>query len=802
MKRTRRLIVPRHLPFRTVLAIAIVLLLYPNVSAQTVLVDFGADSGSNSFGLVGWNTLIKSSRLSYTSDGPGGLVADPSVDEYGDYQGVRGTARHFTTVDRIVATWYNRSSETIRFTARVSFTDDDEAAGGTTSGRWYTMRSFDNYRDTWTDIQPGQTARTVFAICDGGIHKTDSSYALVNVNLAIEWGSSDMKQHLVCDRIELFEDNDHQAPSAPSGLRSTSVTDSKITLTWDVPNDNVGVMDYLIRVNGEIVGYSRENSCTCVLLEHDTEYRCSVTAMDMMNNASPPSAEITVHTTAFRGDRDAVNPEGITYLGAFRTSEDFYWGGEALAYYPEGDGGQTGSGSSDGYPGSLFVTNVNQPERGYVGEVSIPAPMATKPAAIDDLPVATLLNAPVNIRPQAINNWDYVDIWRTGLEYFPADQRLYSSWTIHYTVSGEKHANISACPVATLSSGPYHGPWYVGQPGQVPIEAHTGDYLFAVPQDWADTHTSGRAIITGRFRDGGLSGLGPTMYALSAAGATPPAVNAELDFTTLLQYGSVAGTDNYTFPDAADGYNHADYWRDACYISAGQQSAVAVIGLKARGFNWYGFHGEWMPLDWIVADVPLHTFDDTDPFGKGWRSQAMSPMIVLYDMKDLAAVADGSIESHVPQPYAALHLDDEMLFGSLQELFSASFDPINSLLYITEFVYLPDGALVVHVFRVNNVTGIEVDNENRPSTLVLTNHPNPFRDQTTIRYTIPHRALVTMRLYDMLGREVALLQDSEVPAGTHSIRLAAAAHDLAPGMYRCVAAAGDQIVQRSLLLLR
>jgi len=802
MKRTRCLIVPRQIPARTVLIFAMSLILGSAVSAQSVLVDFGSNSGENSFGMPGWNTLIQSGAMSYTSDGPGGLVAAPSVDEYGDYQGVSGSSHSFSTSDRIVATWYNRSSEAIRFTARVSFTDGDQADGGSSSGRWYTMRSFENYRETWTEAQPGQTVQTVFAVRDKGIHKTDSSYSLVNINLAIEWGSSDMKQHLVCDRIELYEDADDQPPAAPGGLRTTSVSDSKIALAWDIPNDNVGVADYLIRVNGDIVGYSRENSYTCVLLEQDTEYRCTVQAMDMMNNASPQSAELAVRTTAFRGDRNAINPEGITYLGAFRTSDDFYWGGEALAYYPQGDGGQTGAGSTDGYPGSLFVTNVNQPENGYVGEISIPAPTTSKPSSTDDLPVATVLNPPVNIRPEAINNWEYVDIWRTGLEYLPADQRLYSSWTIHYTVSGEKHANISACPTASLGTGPYYGPWYVGQPGQVPIEAHTGDYLFAVPQDWADAHTNGRPLVTGRFRDGGLSGLGPTMYAIPTAGSTPPALDTELDFTTLLQYGTVEGSDNYTFPDAADGYNHADYWREACYISAGHQSAVAVIGLKARGFNWYGYHGEWMPLDWIIADVPLHTFDDTDPFGKGWRSHDLSPMIAFYDMKDLAAVADGSMDSHIPQPYAAMHLPDEIFFGSLHEIFSAAYDPINHLLFITEFVFLPDGALVMHVFRVNSVTGIEENATPQPAAMTLSNHPNPFRDQTTIRFTLPRSALVSLRLYDMLGREVAVLHEGMMTVGSHSIRLDASALELAPGMYRCVASSGEQISQRNVILLR
>ncbi len=339
------------------------------LTAQTVLVDFGSDAAGNSFGMSGWNTLVKSVAVVYTADGPGGLVSDAAADEYADYQGVRGTARTFSPSERIVVTWYNRSEEVIRFTSRISFTDGDQPDGGASSGRWYTMRGFDNYRDTWTEVGPHETARTMFAIRSSGVHKTDSAYALVNVNLAIEWGSSDYKQNLVCDRIELYDDADVTPPAAPTGVQATDVTDSKIRIVWDVPTDNVGVYDYLVYVNGVIEGYSRENSCVLVFLEPATDYKIGVTALDVMQNESARSWEVTIRTAAYRGGSSLIDPATVKYLGAMRLPEDFNWGGEAIAYRWNGDPG----GAPDGFPGSLFATNLNQPENGLVGEVDIPA---------------------------------------------------------------------------------------------------------------------------------------------------------------------------------------------------------------------------------------------------------------------------------------------------------------------------------------------------------------------------------------------------------------------------------------------
>lgn len=768
-------------------------LLAPAVSAQTLLVDFGADAGGNSFGMAGWETLIKSPGVSYTDDGPGGLTADASADEFSDYQGVRGSSRMFSTADRIVVTWHNRSQETVRFTARVSFTDADQPDGGSSTGRWFTMRSHADYRETWSEAGPGETVRTVFAIAGHGVHRTDSAYALVNVNLAIEWGSSDMKQHLVCDRIEL-DAADNTPPDAPTGLRAV-LMDSRIDIAWTEPDDDVGVADYLVFMDGRVEGYSRDPAYTACYLEPAQEYRFTVVARDVMGNESPHSAPVTVRTAAFYTDGTLIDPREFTYVGAFRVPEDFNWGGEALAYRADGDPG----GGFDGCPGSLFVTNVNQPENGLVGEVSIPAP---DPAAgsVEALPEASILQSPVNIRPAGINAWEYVDIWRTGLAYLQDEQRLYSSWSIHYTVSGEKHATLSACDAGDLTAGPYLGPWYLGAPGAPPIEAQFGSWLCALPADWAAQHVDDRRLAVGRFRDGGLSGLGPTMYAWEPVGTSPPAANAQRDFTTLLEYGPVEGSDNYHFPDAVRDYNHSDDWRGMHWISAGEQRAVAVVGLKAKGHNWYGYHGEHMPLDWVIADVPMPTFDQTDPDGKGWRAHGLCPTVMLYDVDDLAAVASGLMESHQPQAYGAVRLDTAIFFSSAREIFSTAWGEASRLLYVTEFVREAEGALVTHVFRVDAAPVGMHDAAAHPRRIELTHAPTPLRSAGVMTYTIPRAAAVSLRVYDMLGREVSVLLEGRRNAGTHRVRFDA--RGLRPGMYLAVLRAGDSAAMDRLVVVR
>ena len=61
------------------------------------------------------------------------------------------------------------------------------------------------------------------------------------------------------------------------------------------------------------------------------------------------------------------------------------------------------------------------------------------------------------------------------------------------------------------------------------------------------------------------------------------------------------------------------------------------------------------------------------------------------------------------------------------------------------------------------------------------NYPNPFNPSTKINFSIPERSFVTMKVYDMLGKEVALLVNNNYSAGTYSVDMNA--KGLSSGMY-------------------
>ncbi len=79
-------------------------------------------------------------------------------------------------------------------------------------------------------------------------------------------------------------------------------------------------------------------------------------------------------------------------------------------------------------------------------------------------------------------------------------------------------------------------------------------------------------------------------------------------------------------------------------------------------------------------------------------------------------------------------------------------------------------------------TSIEEDGESLPDKFTLTqNHPNPFNPETVIRFALPAAGYAKGVVYDILGREVAILLDGEMPAGEH--RLSFNASNLPSGVY-------------------
>jgi hypothetical protein len=382
-------------------------------------------------------------------------------------------------------------------------------------------------------------------------------------------------------------------------------------------------------------------------------------------------------------------PSDLTYLGAFRLpgpdDAGWAWGGSAMTYYPHGDPG----GPADGTPGSIFGTGHDHTQ--YVSEISIPVPILSPDKDVNDLNTATTLQDFADVRGHLFDRL-YWEIPRAGLAYLPrqGDQttdKLHFCWGVHMQ-EGDSGASHGWCEL-DLSNPQSAGAWRIGGYWNYV----TADYLFDIPQAWADAYTPGMYLATGRFRDGGQGAQGPSLIAYGPWNeGNPPAPGSTLPAVPLLLYGNVYESN----PPSMNDYHHSDEWSGGAWLTAGGKSAVIFAGTKGQGDCWYGF------ADGTVwPDEP--PYPEPPPDGeRGWWSTRFVGQILFYDPSDLAAVIRGEMETYEPQPYAALDVDPYLYHVQSERewyhLGAASFDRERGLLYVFEPRGDGDKPLI-HVWR-------------------------------------------------------------------------------------------------------
>ncbi|MCL4876550.1 MAG: hypothetical protein KJ064_07825 [Anaerolineae bacterium] len=432
-----------------------------------------------------------------------------------------------------------------------------------------------------------------------------------------------------------------------------------------------------------------------------------------------------------------ILPEDFEYLGAFRLPEagirpdTFEYGGNAMTFNPDGDP----SGEADGFPGSLFITGHDRlaygelPDGSRIAEVTIPAPVIT--AEVNALQRAVYLQPLTDAVAGFFVGLD--EIPRIGLQYLNRPETgplLHVAWGQHLLPEGTPpptHAWLSP----DLAHPNVQGSWFVSD--QYPYSVN--GYLLEIPSDWADAYVQGRYLGAGRFRDGGWSGMGPSLFAYRPwidEQGTPAPDGAVLDSVVLLLYADSNVTTD--IENSLAGYQHPDEWEGGAWLTTSDgRSAVLFAGTKSVGEKyWYGWVNPAGPAFPCVETAFVGQYEvcrladgspcpPEDLLGcsghndfRGWWSSEFVAQFILYNPDDLAQVAQGTLLPHEPQPYTHLSIDEilyhnpdgvesDMLGVGMQRrgrIGDVTYDRANQFLYVVEL--FADGAQpVVHVWHIS-----------------------------------------------------------------------------------------------------
>jgi len=80
------------------------------------------------------------------------------------------------------------------------------------------------------------------------------------------------------------------------------------------------------------------------------------------------------------------------------------------------------------------------------------------------------------------------------------------------------------------------------------------------------------------------------------------------------------------------------------------------------------------------------------------------------------------------------------------------------------------------------------------------NYPNPFNPSTIVAYSIKNDGMVTIKIYDILGREVRTLINENKPAGNYTVEFDASA--LSSGVYLYKIKSGKFVNVKKMILLK
>ena len=101
-------------------------------------------------------------------------------------------------------------------------------------------------------------------------------------------------------------------------------------------------------------------------------------------------------------------------------------------------------------------------------------------------------------------------------------------------------------------------------------------------------------------------------------------------------------------------------------------------------------------------------------------------------------------------------------------------------------------------YKYSSVVNVEVS---APENFELSqNYPNPFNPTTNISYQIPKAGFVSLKVYNIIGNEIATLVNQEKPAGDYKVQFDT--HNLASGTYFYKLTAGGVSLYKKMIVIK
>ncbi|MFD9738096.1 PQQ-dependent sugar dehydrogenase [Umezawaea sp. NPDC059074] len=259
--------------------------------------------------------------------------------------------------------------------------------------------------------------------------------------------------------VDFVAPADTQAPSAPTGLRSTGKSSTTVSLAWNAASDNVGVVGYDIYQHGQLVtSVGNVLQGTASGLIPNTEYDWTVFAKDAAGNVSLASNNVLVRTDPAPADTVAPSvPGSLRSPSKTATSVDLAWTASTdnvavVGYDIFRDGVQTGT--SDGPSSTVAGLTTG---RQYLFRVRARDAAGNVSALGNEIAVTPSASGPAGVpNPGAVTTLaSGVDVpW--GIAFLPDGSALFSErefFTVYRLTEGGQRTNVGNVPNVVGTGG-------------------------------------------------------------------------------------------------------------------------------------------------------------------------------------------------------------------------------------------------------------------------------------------------------------------------------------------------------------
>ncbi len=250
-------------------------------------------------------------------------------------------------------------------------------------------------------------------------------------------------------------------------------------------------------------------------------------------------------------------------------------------------------------------------------------------------------------------------------------------------------------------------------------------------------------------------------------------------FSLAADNSQVLASDNfavYRSTDNGQSWNSiGNYGTSHLYIS-GNRIYSASSGLKVTtdfGLNWTLLHND--PGISVIAEDSIIFFGTQDGkihrstnYGQSWETTFNKPGAYVYSLYKYGQNVFAGTDSGF---YVSTN-NGESFFSKNDNL---GISRIQAILVYNNYVFVGSGnyAYSVSVWKrpLSEILDVEDQNNSHTNSFVLyQNYPNPFNLNTKIIWESPVGSHQTLKVYDLLGKEIATLVDEYKPAGKYEVK--------------------------------